>query len=181
MNYTFDELICFVQREGIEDLKKHLEEIGYFNSPASTQYHLAEDRGLLKHSVNVTNTMLKLKSSMDLDDISIETIVIVGLFHDIGKAGYYGKPNYVENILKSGKRSDAKPFEVNKEILAVPHEVSAIHILTNFIKLTEEEVFAILYHNGLYTSIGYQLKGNERELQTVLHFADLYCSRFIEK
>ena len=37
----------------IELLEK---ETTWLNSPASTQYHLAEDQGLLRHSVGVTET-----------------------------------------------------------------------------------------------------------------------------
>lgn len=188
MRKKFDEMYSFVQREGREGLLNHLEEIGYFTAPASTQYHLSQDGGLLEHSINVTDLMVKLAVPLNQEkalanDIKAftESIVIVGLFHDLGKAGYFGKPNYVENILKSGKRSDAKPFETNKELLNIPHEVSSIHILSQFIELTEEETFAILYHNGLYTPIGYGLKGNEMPLQMLLHFADLWSSRVTEK
>lgn len=181
MRSKFDELYSFVQREGRDDLLKHLEEIGYFTAPASTQYHLSSDGGLLEHSLNVVNLMINLAPTLKQDCQGyIESVVIVGLFHDLGKAGYFGKPNYVENILKSGNRSDAKPYVTNKDLLNIPHEISGVHILSQFIKLTEEETFAILYHNGLYTNIGYGLKGNERPLQMLLHFADLWASRVIE-
>lgn len=187
MREKFNRMYEFVQRDGKGTLLEHLEEIGYFTSPASTQYHLAKEGGLLEHSVNVTDLMIKIAVPLNQEkalsnDINkfTESIVIVGLFHDLGKAGYYGKPNYVENILKSGKRSEAKPYETNKELSNIPHEVSSIHILSQFIGLTEEETFAILYHNGLYTSVGYGLRGNEQPLQMLLHFSDLWCSRYTE-
>ena len=170
-----------IEREGKDKLLKYLEENDYFIASCSSQYHLAEERGLLEHSVNVTGLMLDLVKFMYFFEADMtESIVIVGLFHDLGKSAYYKKPHYIENILKSGKRSESKPYTSNKDRLYVPHEVASIHILSKFIQLTEEETFAILYHNGLYTSTGYGLKGNERPLQTLLHFADLWCSRFIE-
>jgi hypothetical protein len=46
--------------------------------------------------------------------------------------------------------------------------------------LTEEEEFGILYHNGMYTALGRDISGKERPLQQVLHFSDMYCSRFVE-
>lgn len=168
-----------INREGKEELLEHLEEIGYFTAPASSQYHLASDGGLLEHSLNVVKVMMKLAPTLKLDNLE-ESIIIVGLFHDIGKASYYGKPNYVENILKSGKRSDSKPYENNKDLLGIPHEVSAIHILSKYIDLTEDEAFAILYHNGLYTSTGYGLKGKETPLYLLTHFADMWASRVLE-
>ena len=179
MKNRFMELYNQIEREGTDQLLDYLELCGYFEAPASTQYHLAKDGGLLEHSLNVTELMLKIAPTLGIE--SNISIIIVGLFHDIGKAGYYGKTAYTPNILKSGKRSDAKPYEINKEMLNVPHEVSAIHILSQYNTLTESEVFAILYHNGLYTSLGYQLKGNEQPLQMLLHFADMWASRVIEK
>lgn len=175
----FDELIGEVKREGMDKLMEALEDSGYFFAPASSGYHLAKDSGLLEHSVNVTNLMLKLEDRLE-HGASRESIILTGLFHDLGKAGDYGKANYIENILKSGKRSEAKPFERNKALLNIPHEVASVAILNRYIALTEEEAFAILYHNGLYTSIGYGLKGNEKPLQMLLHFADLWASRVVE-
>ena len=176
----FNELYSEITRPGRDELLNHMRQIGYFDAPASSAYHLARDGGLMEHSVNVTETLLKLASAIDAP-YSRETLIVVGLLHDIGKASYYGKPNYIENILKSGKRSDAKPYEPNKERVAIPHEVAALHIIPKFIELTEDEAFAILYHNGLYTSIGYQLKGNESILQILIHSADMLASRTEER
>ena len=181
MRNKFDELFSFVKREGKDDLLKHLERIGYFTAPASSKFHLADGGGLLEHSVNVATLMINLAPTLKMDvGNNWESIVIAGLFHDIGKASYYGKANYVENILKSGKVSAAKPYEVNKDRLSIPHEVASIHILSQHIELTEDETFAILYHNGLYTPTGYAVKGNETELYCLLHFADLWSSRITE-
>ena len=172
----FNELYAEITREGADELLNYMRNAGYFEAPASSSYHLAKDGGLLEHSINVTETLLKLAKAVD-SDYSRETLIIVGLLHDLGKAGFYGKPGYVENILKSGKRSDAKPYETNKDLLAVPHEVVAISIIPQYMQISEDELFAILYHNGLYTSIGYQLKGKETNLQILLHCADMLSSR----
>lgn len=179
---TFNKYYGKIKREGKEDLLNYLETTGFFTAPASTQHHLYEQGGLLEHSVNVVSTMFKLAPKLGLKGKEIEeSMVISGLFHDLGKSSYFGKPMYVENVLKSGKLSEAKPYVTNKELLAIPHEISGVHILSQFIDLTEEETFAILYHNGLYTSLGYGLKGNEQPLQMLLHFADMWASRVIER
>lgn len=177
----FKQLFELIDRNGKYRLLDYLKENGYFTAPCSSGYHLAKENGLLEHSVNVTKLMFKIADSLDCFEEEMKgSIVICGLFHDLGKANYYNKPNYVENVLKSGKQSAAKPYKTNKELLNIPHEISSIHILSKFIKLTEEETFAILYHNGLYTSVGYGLRGNERPLQMILHFADMWSSRVIE-
>lgn len=176
----FNRLVSNIDREGIMELLDHLEDCGYFEAPASGGHHLAEKGGLLQHSLNVTRIALTIYDKLETDNLPVDSIVICGLFHDLGKAEYYNKMNYVENILKSGKQSTAKPFKTNKDKLNIPHEMASIHILSKFIELTEDETFAILYHNGLYTPTGYTLKGNERPLQMIIHFADMWASRVVE-
>jgi len=178
----FNELWSEVTREGSLELLGKMRTMGYFDAPASSSNHLAKRGGLLEHSINVTELMLKMATATDAP-YERETLIIVGLLHDIGKASYYGKPAYKPNILKSGKVSEAKPYEKNKELPLVPHEVSAIHIISQHMELSEDEVFAILYHNGLYTSLGYEIKnsGRETHLYLITHAADMIASRILEK
>ena len=116
----------------------------------------------------------------------IDSIIICSLLHDIGKVGQFGKSYYVENYLsktdKEGNpiRSESKPYVSNKELLNIPHDIRSIAILSKFIELTEDEQFAILYHNGLYGDLKYQISGKETELYMLLHFADLWVSRVVE-
>ncbi|NBI08396.1 HD family phosphohydrolase, partial [Senegalia massiliensis] len=93
---------------------------------------------------------------------------------------YYNEPNYIKNILKNGKQSTTKPYITNPERRGIPHEVVSIQILLEFISLEKEELFAILHHNGMYGDLKYQLQGNETKLQQLIHFADMWASRFLE-
>jgi len=68
----------------------------------------------------------------------------------------------------------------NKELLYVPHEIRSIAIAERFISLTENEEFAILYHNGMYGDLKYSYSGKETPLSMILHFADLWASRVTE-
>jgi 23S rRNA maturation-related 3'-5' exoribonuclease YhaM len=56
-------------------------ETTWLTSPASIRYHLAEERGLLKHSVGVAETLLRFREAF-APVIPEESCVIVGLFHD---------------------------------------------------------------------------------------------------
>jgi 23S rRNA maturation-related 3'-5' exoribonuclease YhaM len=183
MKHQIIELLRSTERPGIENLIQHMEEIGFFTAPCSTQYHLCKEGGLAEHSLNVFNFLWEAYStnSMIGNEASLSEIKIAALLHDIGKATYRGKPNYIPNILKStGKKSEAKPYESNKDRLYIPHEIVSLQIISKYIELTEEEEFAILYHNALYVSSGRDLNGRERPLQTLLHMADLWVSRFVE-
>lgn len=165
------------QIDRIEDktgFREHLQSIGYFTAPASTNHHLAKEGGLLEHSLNVTDTAIKIHDSLyDIGDT--ESIVICGLFHDLGKCDYY-----IPNELKSGEISKAKPYKTNPNVF-MEHQDLSIIMLMPYIDLTDEEMFAIKYHNGLYTPDGYTTKGKEQPLQQIIHFADMWASRFIEK
>lgn len=104
----FDELIAFMENE-----------TAWLTSPASTKYHLCEEGGLLKHSINVAETMLKIKNAI-APDISDESCVIVALLHDLGKVGMPGRPQYLinepsEKQMKYGYKPDY-PYRFNKEL-----------------------------------------------------------------
>lgn len=172
------QLLKYTNRPGMDKLIKAMEEGGFFTAPCSGGYHLAEEGGLAKHSLNVFNTARTVMEAM-AEEIKDE-LIIVCLLHDLGKMGQYGKANYVENILKSGKQSASKPYTTNSDLLYVDHEVRSVVIAQQYIDLTEEEQQAILWHNGLYGNFRYQIQGKETRLYLILHFADMFASRILE-
>lgn len=180
--YVVDRLLE-TKREGMEDLVAYMEEIGFFSAPCSGGNHLCCEFGLVHHTRNVIMAaenigyaLLGKQKYMEIRD----SVTIAAALHDLGKCGDYGKQMYVENILKSGKRSDAKPFKQNKELLPLDHATRSIKLATLFIDLTEEEEFAIRYHDGLYERANYAVNGNETALYIILHTADLWSSRITE-
>lgn len=181
----FTKRLLETKREGIDFLIIYMDECGFFTAPCSGNYHLAKEGGLLEHSLNVLHNAEKLSATLIGDDITDEfknSIVICALLHDLGKMGQFEKPNYVDNVLKSGKVSDTKPYTTNPKLLPVDHEIRSIAIASMFIDLTEEEQFAILYHNGLYGQVGkYVLQGKETKLYMIIHWADMWAARVIEK
>lgn len=170
-------LLASVKREGIDKLIEYMKLNHFEEAPCSTKYHLAEQGGLAKHTLNVYEYMKKLNESLGAN-VSEESIVLCSVLHDLGKMGDRGKAYYIDNILKSGDVSKVEPYKSNKDLAYIPHEVRSIAIAERFIDLTEEEEHAIYYHNGKYTHIGYDLK--ETPLMMLLHFADLWVSRVTE-
>lgn len=177
------ESLMKTKREGVIDLLGYMQEIGFLTAPASTQFHGAYDGALAEHSVNVLRAAEKLGvawlGGAEYNKIQ-DSVVICALLHDLGKCGQFDKPYYVENLLASGKVSDSKPYKVNPDLLNVPHEIRSIVMATMFIDLTEEEQHAILYHNGLYGSLKYEITGKETPLYMIIHFADMWASRVME-
>ena len=177
---TIEHLLKETKRDGIDDLLEYMEQNGFYEAPASTRYHGSEKGALAIHSYNVFSLAIDLAQSwLDTDEYDLlkDSIIICSLLHDLGKIGQFNKPYYVDNILKSGQ-SKTQPYKVNPELITLPHEVVSVIEASRFIKLTEQEQFAIAYHNGLYTDIGrYALQGKETPLQMIIHFADLWESR----
>ncbi|MBQ0130034.1 MAG: HD family phosphohydrolase, partial [bacterium] len=57
-------LLKSTKREYIEDVIDGLEELGFFEAPASTKFHLNEAGGLAEHSLNVCKVALMLRKQM---------------------------------------------------------------------------------------------------------------------
>lgn len=183
------------RRDGMQELIAYMEEYGFFKAPCSTAYHLAKPGGLANHSYNVLCIMMDLSYMLNRSDIpytEIEnTIAITALLHDLGKMGQYDKPCYVPNMLKGRAtksnpnpepyQSEKKPYISNPDLLYIDHEVRSVAIASRFIGLTEEEQQAILWHNGLYGPFKYEIQGKETPLYMLLHFADMWASRVIER
>lgn len=168
------------KRDGIDDLISYMEEIGFFTAPASGGNHMACEGGLAQHSFNVYKTAMNIAGILKLDTDLVNSVIIASLLHDLGKCGDYGKQMYIPNKLKSGKLSTAKPYKRNTDLLAIDHATRSIKLATLFIDLTEHEEFAIRYHDGLYETANYGVKGNETPLYMIIHFADLWSSRVLE-
>ena len=170
-------------RDGMEELLDYMNICGFFTAPCSSQFHLACKTGLAEHTANVMRLAEKMGVALlggaEYNKIHKSLMIAAGL-HDLGKMGQFEKPLYVEKRLKDGSIGKI-PYEQNKELLPVDHEIRSIAIASMFIDLTEEEQFAILYHNGLYGTIGkYSLQGKETVLYMLLHWADLWASRVVE-
>ena len=166
-------------REGIENFIEEMEANGYFESPCSGGNHLCKEGGLAEHSLNVYKTAVKLADAFNYADDG--SIAIVALLHDYGKTGDYDKKLYVDNVLKSGKKSAAKPYKRNPDILEKNHAVKSVVMINRFFDLTEEEEFAILHHDGLYERANIEAMQKPTPLLLILHYADLWCSQVIEK
>lgn len=178
-----EQLLRNTKREGIEDLLSYMDKAGFYNAPASTKFHGACEGALAIHSLNVYYTALEIATALCgerwvLDNES--SLIICSLLHDLGKAGQFNKPLYVENMLKKG-RSEAQPYKTNEDLMTLDHEVVSVIEASKYIELTEDEQRAIAWHNGLYGLFKYEIPGKETPLYMIIHFADLWASRVLEK
>lgn len=177
-------------REGCGSLFDYMCSNGFFMAPCSGQHHLSKEGGLAEHTLNVVNMALGLKEQY-APDVPRDSVIICAVLHDLGKMGQFGKPNYVPNMLTPRQtkanpnpepyQSEKRPYITNPELMYVDHEIRSIVIAQQFIELTEEEQTAILWHNGLYGPFKYEIPGKETPLYLLIHMADMWASRVIEK
>lgn len=193
INYFRDSMMS-TGREGMADLLDFMTDLGFLNAPASGGNHLCKDGGLLEHTVNVMEYAEKIGVAMlggaAYNKIHNSVIIAAGL-HDLGKCGREGSPYYVENMIQDGrptkknpeqkyKRSESKPYKISGDLCHIDHPLRSVELAARYIDLTEEEEHAIFYHDGMYGSLAYDLKGHEEPLQTIIHFADFWAAQFVE-
>lgn len=159
-------------------------ETAFLTTPASTRFHLHEENGLLEHSCNVAETMLQLKGVL-APEISDESCVIVSLLHDLGKVGMPGKPQYIVNEPSERQKQygykASVPYRFNTELTYLSVPVRSIYLALPYIPLTEEEVQAIIYHDGQYVDDNKSVATKESPLTFLLQYADSWSGFVIEK
>lgn len=121
-----------------------LDNIGFFTAPASTKYHGCYEGGLFDHSYNVTIALRDLTQKLGLIWERDDSPYIVGLFHDLCKCDNYRK---IDNVVPTRFPG----YCYAEETLFKGHGIKSVLILSQYLRLTEEEVACIVYHMGAFT------------------------------
>ena len=171
--------------EPFAQLTEHLEKnTEWMTAPASTRFHLCKEGGLLEHSVNVAETLLKMKELLD-PEITDESCAIVGLLHDLGKAGVPGIPQYLVNepspLQDQNRYPASKPYRWNSDLVYLSVPARSLYLALPFLPLSETEAQAILYHDGQYVDDNRSVAKNEEPLTLLLQYADNWSGFVIEK
>lgn len=171
-------LLKKVNREGIENLIKFMQESDYFTAPASTKYHLNEEGGLATHCINVYKRLYQgysqrakeLTGSTELDSATKESIVIVALAHDICKCNFYKSSFRNQKNEETGEWEKVPVYTVQDQSPLGHGEKSVILLLQLGVKLTEEEIYAIRWHMGGFDET---VRGGFRNLSEVYNRYEL--------
>ena len=168
----FAELMEFIEKE-----------TEWLIAPASTRFHLCRENGLLEHSVNVAETLIRLKNTLYplIDD---ESCVIVALLHDLGKVGMPNEPLYIKNKPTERQRQagygPTYPYSYNNDLTYLSVPIRSLHLALPYLSLTEEETQAIAYHDGQYVDDNRSVAKNESPLTLLLQYADNWCGFVVE-
>jgi hypothetical protein len=152
----------------------------WLTSPASTRFHLNEEKGLLKHSVGVAENLLKFRDFL-APAISNESCVIVGLFHDVGKVGMPGKPLYIKNDNEWEVKNRNITYKTNPELVQMSLASRSLYLVSKYIPLSDSEAQAILYHDGQYIEDNKCVAHSEEPLTLLAHWADYWTAHVLEE
>lgn len=174
MKEEYINLLKGINREGMDKLIEFLENSDFFIAPASTRYHGAWEGGLLAHSMKVYE-ILKTKTE------DSDAVKIVALLHDICKVNYY-KTDF-RNVKNNGVWEQV-PYYTVEDTIPYGHGEKSVMMISEFIKLTPEEKYAIRWHMGftepkeLYGTLGQAYK--KYPLALLTFEADLEATYFYD-
>ena len=175
MKEEFISLLKQIDREGMDKLIEFLERSDFFEAPASTRFHGSFKGGLLEHSMKVYE-ILKTKTE-DSDSVKI-----IALLHDICKVNFY-KTDY-RNAKNEQGVWEKVPYYTIEDLIPYGHGEKSVMMISEFIKLTPEERYAIRWHMGftepkeLYTTLGQAYK--KYPIALLVHEADLEATYFYD-
>ena len=147
----------------------------FFNKPAAIKYHGNYTGGLFDHSLAVAKTLVDLTNKLGLTWKNPRSPYVVGMFHDLCKVD-----DYIDE--REPKAIEAK-WGYNNDKILKGHGDKSIMLLSQFINLTEEELFCIRFHMGAYETETWDAYDKAiRKYETVLwtHTADMYAAKVLD-
>lgn len=174
----FQQTLLSTNRDGMENVIRHLERLGFFDAPASTKFHLNIKGGLMQHSWNVYQTAVMLREQMILmkpeleQKLPMESIIIASLLHDACKSNIY-KETLVNRKNDQGIWEKVPGYDVDYSSLPLGHgEKSVIMLLALGLKLTKDEMLAIRWHMAAW-ELAFQSGEQKANLQKAKELAPL--------
>jgi len=170
--------------DGFANLMEFIEnETSWLTAPASTRFHLCRENGLLEHSVNVAETLIRIKDTL-YPLIEDESCVIVALLHDLGKAGTPEGMLYLKNEPTERQRragyGPTYPYSYNNSLTYLSVPIRSLYLALPYLELSQEEAQAIAYHDGQYVDDNRSVAKSECPLTLLLQYADNWCGFVVE-
>lgn len=164
------------------EFKQWLIENGFFVKPAAIKHHGNYTGGLFDHSFEVMTALVEMTKRFDIYWQDERSPYIVGMFHDLCKVDDYIDENAVDVVvMETGSPISKNPkWNYNGNSILKGHGDKSVMLLSQFLNLTEEEVYCICFHMGAYeTEHWNQYDAAIRKYETVLwtHTADMYASK----
>ena len=138
----------YIERDGSKELKEWLLSTDIETAPASTKYHEAYTGGLMEHSVNVFNELVRLLKAFPEVKVTAETAAIIALLHDVCKVNCY-KTEYRNRKNEYGQWEKYPVYTFKEDFSFGGHGSKSVYLIQKFMKLTDAEAVAINCHMGV--------------------------------
>lgn len=194
----FEAMLTQYNRPGMDKLIEYIRKSDFYTAPASTRFHSCHEGGLLEHSLNVADCLLKKLDNPVwadiLNEVGQESIIISALLHDICKSNFYvvelkNKKVYSDH----GKKSDSNgrydwetvPGYAVDDKIPYGHGEKSVMMIEEFMKLKPVERYAIRWHMGYtepkenWNTVSLAIK--KYPLVLAIHEADLESTYLIEE
>lgn len=194
----FEAMLTQYNRPGMDKLIEYVRKSDFYTAPASTRFHSCHEGGLLEHSLNVADCLLKKLDNPVwadiLNEVGQESIIISALLHDICKSNFYvvelkNKKVYSDH----GKKSDSNgrydwetvPGYAVDDKIPYGHGEKSVMMIEEFMKLKPVERYAIRWHMGYtepkenWNTVSLAIK--KYPLVLAIHEADLESTYLIEE
>lgn len=177
-----------IKREGADRLLEYLlsKNSDFFTAPASTRFHGDYDCGLSVHSINVykclKDYLLRNRCGQEYGmKYSDETIATAALLHDVCKINCYHK--YMRNVKNEDGVWEQVPSYNFEDPEPFGHGEKSVFLISKFMRLTNEEAYAIRYHMGFSEEGSGRNAGRVFEkypLALALYVADMEAAAFMD-
>ena len=206
----YEKLLMRTGRDGVENLIAYIRASDFYTAPASTKFHGSFMGGLLHHSLEVYKNLDKKtgggehnvwREALDTDKVDADSIIIVGLLHDICKTHFYttelkNQKSYDPDKVAAADRWQVKhdnngdfiwetvPVYAVDDKIPYGHGEKSVMMIENYITLKPVERYAIRWHMGftepkeLYNTLTAAIE--RYPLVLALHEADLEASYLTE-
>jgi HD superfamily phosphohydrolase YqeK len=159
-----------------------LNELGFFEAPASVSHHGNYSGGLFDHSICVTNCLIDLTKRLELKWENDRSPYIVGMFHDLCKCDNYKvKDGWKADPKLYVGEADYERWEYNNASILPGHGEKSVIMLQKLMFLTDEEIACIRWHMGAFDDKSYWNNYGQAVTQfnNVLftHTADMMAAR----
>lgn len=166
----YQQLVKSIKIPYLISLIPELDEMGYFDQPASTRFHGAYEGGLFDYSLEVAKALVDLTDKLNLKWDRQSSPLVIGLFHDLCKCD-----NYIFD-------RESNKYIFNQDMIIPGHGDKSVIMLQQLLPLTDEEIACIRWHMGAYETdtkmwnyYGQAIEKYPNVLYT--HMADMIASK----
>lgn len=174
----------YITRDGSVELLDWLDKrTDFFYAPASTRFHGSHSEGLVMHSLNVFDLLLKRNEVEQIENP--ESVAIVSLLHDVCKAEFYKETTRNVKNDATGQWEKVPYYSIDDKF-PFGHGEKSVFLIERFMRLKPAEAIAIRWHMGGFDDNarvgGFSVAAafGKYPLAVKLHLCDLEATYLLE-